>query len=323
MKICSLLPSGTEILFALGLGDRVAGVTYYCDYPPEASTRAIVSRPRVDTAAMTAGAIHEATRELDASGHGTYQLDISWLQREKPDLILTQNLCRVCDVNCAVVEDAISDFEPRPSLIYLAPQGVAGILETITTVGAAAGAEGPARTLVDGLKERIQTVERAVSGLRRPRVCQLEWLDPIAAGGHWFPELVGLAGGTDTLNGPGESSIRVSWQRILNTDPEVIILAPCSYPVGKTLRELASLVSLPSWWQLEAVRAGKVFVVDSALLTRPGPRVADGLEVLAKAVHPGAALPKVPRGVAVKSRPVIGSPPDLATYVGGFQAYPA
>lgn len=300
MKICSLVPSGTEILFALGLGDQVAGVTEFCDYPPEALGRAVISRARVDTRDLRSSEIHELTKRLDASGHGTYLLDFEWMEREKPDLVLTQRLCRVCDVDCEVVEDAIASLEPRPRLLYHSPECFGDVFESILAIARVTDTQELARRLLDDLRARVQKVERDAAGAVRREVCQLEWLDPLAAGGHWFPELVEMAGGVDVLNRPGQPSRPVLWERIRDADPEVIILAPCSFGVAKTLLELPQLAGRDGWWDLQAVKSGQVYVVDDDYFTRPGPRLVDGLEIMARVLHPSTSDRAVPETVAVK-----------------------
>lgn len=317
MKICSLVPSGTEILFALGLGDQVAGVTEFCDYPPEALRRAVVSRPRVETRQMRSREIHELTRRLDASGHGTYLLDFEWMEREKPDLVLTQRLCRVCDVDCEVVADAIASLNPHPRVLYHSPESLGDVFESIHAIARATDAQGPATRLVDDLRARVEKVERDAAGAVRREVCQLEWLDPLAVGGHWFPELVEKAGGVDVLNRPGKPSRPVPWERIRDADPEVIILAPCSFGVDKTLRELPQLAGRDGWWGLQAVRTGRVYVVDDDYFTRPGPRLIDGLEIMARLLHPSISDRRIPEGVAVKSPAAPEN--DAASYAARFR----
>lgn len=287
MKICSLIPSGTEILFAVGLGEHIAAVTQFCDYPPEAKSRAVVSRARVDTNILSAREAADVTKALAQSGEGTYVFDVEWIYREKPDLILTQDLCRVCDLEATKVVEAIASIEPPPEVLVLSPQNLGDILGNVTRVGEATGAREKADALRKGMESRIHEIAaRAASAEHRPRVFMLEWVDPLAGGGHWMPEMVELAGGEDGLGNPGEPSVLLRWEQVAGYNPEIILMTPCSCTIQRTLSDVHVLANQKGWWEIEAVRKGQVYILDSDYYVRPGPRIVQGLEIMAQLIHP-------------------------------------
>lgn len=322
MKICSLIPSGTEILFALGLGDHVAAVTQFCDYPAEARSRPVVSRARVDTAVLTAREAADITNALAQSGQGTYVFDVEWLYREKPNLILTQDLCRVCDLEASRVMQAIVSLQPPPEVLVLSPKNLADILNNINRVGKATGAAVKAEALRHQIECRIEEIaSRTALAERRPRVFVIEWLEPLAAGGHWMPEMVKLVGGEDRLGRPNEPSVLLEWEQVLSYDPEIIIMTPCSCPIQRTLRDVHHLARQPGWWDIRAVRDGEVYIVNSDYFVRPGPRVVQGLEIMAQLIHPELFENLIPaKSVAKLDRLARedASPEKLARYFHEF-----
>ncbi|HEY3132350.1 MAG TPA: ABC transporter substrate-binding protein [Acidobacteriota bacterium] len=304
MKICSLIPSGTEILFALGVGEQVAAVTQFCDYPEQAKTRPIVSRPRVDTSVLTSREAARVIESLLRSGQGTYVFDTDWLRREKPDLILTQDLCRVCDLESEKVIKAIADLHPAPQVLVLSPQNLSHILKNIRLVGEATGAEASASALAKRIEDRMGEIAcKAEQASTRPRVFVLEWVEPLAAGGHWMPEMVELAGGSDQLGRPNEPSVLLAWEQVLRYDPEIIVMTPCSCPIERTLADVHVLAGLDGWSHLAAVRKGEVYIANSDYFVRPGPRVLLGLEFLAQLIHPEQFANLIPPGSVVKLDP--------------------
>jgi len=299
MRICSLLPSATEIVFALGLGDRVVGVTHECDFPPEARRRPVVTRSAVPEDTPDSRVIHQHIARAVHAGSSIYTLDHARLAALDPDLILTQELCDVCAVSYAQVTAAVRRLEGPRRVLSLAPTSLEGILTTILQVGEAAGVPERAQALVAGLRARIDAITaRAAGRARRPRVVALEWLDPPFVGGHWVPEMVRRAGGQDVLGPEGRPSTRVSWARIADAAPEVIVLMPCGFDLARTRAALAAADLPPAWRTLDAVVAGAVYAVDgSAYFNRPGPRIVDGLAILAEILHP-EAFPPTFRGTA-------------------------
>ena len=292
-RICSLLPSATEIVFALGLGDRLVAVTHECDYPPAAATKATVTSSIISAATLSQAEIDVAVRESLADNATIYHLDRDQLERLQPDLILTQNLCTVCAVGTNEVLDVTASISSRPVVQSLEPTTLSGVLDSILTVGRLTGSMQAAIALVNELRDRIGAVRDAVTDLSLVSVLTLEWLDPPFIGGHWVPEMVALAGGRDVLGRAGRPSVQVSWDDIAAQDPDVIVVMPCGFDLERTKHE-ANIVSLPAvWHELRAVREGQVFAVDgSAYFNRPGPRLIDGVEILAAIMHPETMDPR-------------------------------
>ncbi|MDR7451814.1 MAG: cobalamin-binding protein [Armatimonadota bacterium] len=286
MRIVSLLPSATEIVCALGLADSLVGISHDCDYPPEIRNRPVLSEAVV-TGDLPSAVIDARIREQVHRGRSVYHLDEAQLARLRPDLILTQELCRVCAPSYSLVQQAAKILDAKPGIVSLEPRGLRDILANIQLVGDLTGTSTQARAIVDGLQERIDAVSRAVAGTTRPRVACLEWLEPIFVGGHWVPEMVEVAGGHDVLGRAGEPSFVVEWDQVVAAQPDVIVLMPCGFDIPRTRRELDLLTTRPGWEALSAVRAGRVYLTDaSAYFNRPGPRIVTGLEILAAILHP-------------------------------------
>ena len=287
MRICSLLPSATEIAFALGLGDSIVGVTHECDYPAEARQKPVVVTTFVDPE-KTSGEIDLAIRERLKAGKGVYAIDLPRLREASPDLILTQELCDVCAVDYGEVVEASRSLPQKPKIISMNPSLLSDVLRDIELVGNATGKELEAEAMVASLRIRIERVrEQARLADSRPRVACIEWLEPIYSAGHWMPEMVELAGGVDGLALKGEPSAKVDWEKIVRFAPEVIVLMPCGFEIRRTLRELHLLERLPGWSGLPAVEDGRLFAVNGpAYFNRSGPRLVDGLEILAQMIHP-------------------------------------
>ena len=287
MRICSLLPSATEIAFALGLGDEVVAVTHECDYPPEARKRRVVVKSAVDSAGDSA-AIDRAVRERVGAGRGLYALDIDGFRAVDPDFIITQDLCEVCALDLNEVARAADTLPHRPKIVSLAPSTLGDVLDDIARVGAAAGKESAAAALVAELRARIERVrELASHSDRRPRAVCIEWADPIYPAGHWVPEMVEIAGGADGLGRRGAPAKAVAWEALRAYAPEAVVLMPCGFGLERAAAEAPRLERLEGWRDLPAVKAGRVFAVDgSAYFNRPGPRLVDGVEILAALLHP-------------------------------------
>ncbi len=295
MRIVSMLPSATEILFALGLGDAVAGVTFECDFPPEARSKPIVVRTRLPEA-LSAEEIDRRVAEFVSRGESLYSIDADALRAIEPDLVVTQDLCHVCAASPQDLGAALAALPQMPSVLSLNPKTLADVWHDVLTVGAATGKATEARALAAELERRVAAVEAAVAGTReRPRVLCMEWLDPPYTGGHWVPEMVARAGGSDLLGRAGEPSFRVRWEEILAARPEVIVVMPCGYHLEQVKQQFAATRLPAGWGDLPAVRNGRVFAVDaSSYFSRPGPRLATGVEILARAIHlarVGFALP--------------------------------
>lgn len=288
MRVCSFLPSATEIVFALGLGDQLCGVTQGCDYPSEARTKPVVVRSILDGQELSSAEIDRIVREHFQRGQSVYQIDLDALQTAAPDLILTQELCDVCAVGYQDVMHQVKSLPKVSQVLSLSPSTLEDVLADIRRVGEATGTADRAIAVVAALRQRIDHVrQRAAFATTQPRVFCLEWTDPLFASGHWVAEMVDIAGGTDGLGGLGIPSSRITWERICDYQPEVIVLMPCGFDVPQTLRECHTLWALPGWSELPAVQASRVYAVNGgAYFSRSGPRLVDGLEILAPIVHP-------------------------------------
>jgi iron complex transport system substrate-binding protein len=288
MRICTLLPSATEIAFALGLGDEIVGVTHECDYPPEAREKRVVVKSLIDSEKLASCDIDESVHRHLREQRGIYTIDLLRFRAANPDYIITQDLCDVCALDYNEVMQAIKWLTHRPKIVSLAPTRLADVLRDIERIGVSAGKQVAANGLVRRLGERIERVrDQASRAKSRPRVACIEWLDPLYSAGHWVPEMVELAGGVDGLGKKGKPSEQISWEAVREFAPEVVVLMPCGFDVARTLRELPSIQDRPGWSKLPAVKAGRVFAVNgSAYFNRPGPRLVDGLEILAHIVHP-------------------------------------
>ena len=287
MRICSLLPSATEIAFALGLGDEVVAVTHECDYPPEARRRRVVVKSALDAAEDSAG-IDRAVRARVQAGRGLYALDLDGFRAVEPDFIITQDLCEVCALDLNEVARAADTLPRKPKIVSLAPATLGDVLDDIARVGAAAGKESAAAALVAELERRLRRVRELTSHSdRRPRVACVEWTDPIYPAGHWVPEMVEIAGGADGLGHKGAPAKAAAWETLRAYAPEVVALMPCGFGLERAAAEAPRLERLAGWRDLPAVKAGRVFAVDgSAYFNRPGPRLVDGVEILAAILHP-------------------------------------
>jgi iron complex transport system substrate-binding protein len=289
MRIVSLLPSATELLFALGAGDQVVGVTFECDYPAEARTRRIVSTSSLPEG-LAPAEIDAAVATRLAAGEDLYRLHERALSELDPDLVVTQDLCAVCAVDVSVVDDALAFLGCRAEVLTLDPQILDEVLASVLTVGAAIGRDDAARALVDTLCLRLSAVVDAVAGRPRVPLLVLEWTDPPFAPGHWVPDMVRAAGGRPVLGTSGQKSVRLGWDAVAGAGAECVVAAPCGYdlPTSVTLAEtMVRSGRLPAGVPVWAVDANASFA-------RPGPRLIDGVEVLAALLHPDAGLPLDP-----------------------------
>jgi iron complex transport system substrate-binding protein len=286
MRICSLLPGATEIVFALGLGDQLVGVTHECDYPSDAKQKRIVVKCAIDSSRMSAGEIDRKVGELLQAGKGLYSIDEPAFVAAAPDVILTQGLCEVCALDYNDVVRAAEKLMQKPTIISLNPHSLTGLLDDILHVGETTQRQSAAAGLVSDLRARIERVSFREPDYRT-RVACLEWFEPLYTAGHWVPEMVALAGGYDVLGKKGKPSSKVEWSDVVGARPEVILLMPCGFDVRRTVKESTPLRSLPGWNELPAVKAGNVFALNgNAYFSRPGPRLINGLEILARIIHP-------------------------------------
>jgi iron complex transport system substrate-binding protein len=301
MKVCSLLPSATEMLFAIGAGDEVVAVTFECDYPAEARGRPQVVSSHMPEGLMP-GEIDALVRETGAEGRSLYFADFEQIERLAPDVIVLQDLCHVCAIDSPTLARDMSRLASRPRVVSLGASSLEGVFGEVEMLGEIVGRGAEARALAARLRERVERVRQSVrADARRPRVLCLEWLDPLFQGGHWVPEMVEIAGGEAVLAKPTEKSRRITWDEIAEVSPEIVVVMPCGYHLAETVAQFREMSrGYPEQWgDLPAVRDGQVYAVDgSAYFSRPGPRLADGVEIL-RAIVSGEGWERLPaEGVA-------------------------
>ena len=301
MRIVSLLPSATELVFALGLGDDLSGVTFECDYPAEARAKPVVSDTTLPTdRPLSAAEIDAQVNERMAERQPLYRLDKELIATIQPDLILTQDLCRVCAVPSGQVEEALEELGCRSQVVSMDPTELEEVLTSFLEVGRVTGTEPRAEELVASLRERIDSVKARAARLPEIRTFAMEWLDPPFVGGHWIPEMLRLAAGVSLLSEPKERSHRVTWRQIADASPEVVVHMPCGYYLSEAEEEAVRLYTVPEFRETTANAGGTVYAADaSSYLSRPGPRLIDGLEAVAWAIHP-EAYPEPPPGMIAR-----------------------
>jgi iron complex transport system substrate-binding protein len=303
MRIASLLPSATEIVYALGLEDDLIGVTFECDYPEAARAKRVVSDTSLP-AGLSPGEIDRIVNERAEAHASLYTLDEDALRTLDPELVLTQDLCSVCAIDVTEVSDALTHLGCRGDVLTLDPKRLDEVLRSIERVGAVTGTTSRAQSVVGALDARLAAVDAAVRGAPRPRTFVLEWTDPPFNAGHWIPDMVVAAGGEPILSHPGEYSTPLTWAQIVDAQPEIVVVAPCGYQLHGTTELIRDDVTLRG--QLaHSTAANQVWAVDaSSYFVRPGPRLVDGVEILAGILHPDRCAPPAAdaaRRVAVES----------------------
>jgi iron complex transport system substrate-binding protein len=294
-RIVSLVPAGTEIVAALGLEDRLVGVTHDDDHPPFVRELPKVTSSTIPHGA-TSGEIDRLVRDAGERGESTFHLDPGRLRSLRPDLVVGQTICRVCAVT---LEEVRFEWDPRPRVVPLEAESINGMFADVARLAEALSVTRAGESLVRGLRARIAEVERKSAGLDRPWVACLEWLDPLMSGGHWVPEQVAIAGGQDALGAPGQRSRVVRWEEVSAARPDVLVAMPCGWDAPHALAEVRRLAGQPGWGELPAARAGRVYAVDgAAYFSRPGPRLIDGVEILAALLHPDDFAPPRPAQAA-------------------------
>jgi iron complex transport system substrate-binding protein len=291
-RIVSFLPAATEMVFALGAGDQLVGISHECDFPPEAKGKPVVVRPALDLQSMTLREIDVAVAEQIRSGASLYTVDEELLCALKPDLILTQNLCQVCAPSGNDLASALKLLHPAPQILWMSPHSLAEIFENIIELGQSLGLASEADACVEDCRRRLaQVAAKTAQASTRPRafcprVFCMEWADPVYCAGHWVPEMVELAGGRDELARRGTDSVRMAWADVVAWAPEIVVFAPCGFNLEKALEQVQYLERLPGWADLPAVRNHRSYVVDAnSYFARPGPRVVEGTELLAHLIH--------------------------------------
>ena len=288
MRICSLLPSATEVIALLGLSNELVGISHECDYPPSVKKVPIMVEPMISPHGLSSDDINRQVRQLVASGQRLYRLNDHLLRQARPDLILSQDLCHVCAVTPDQLHDAICSLPQQPAVLTLNPSTVHDVIDDVVRIGDAAGRSAEGHRLAAQLRDRLDAIRTQLADIsHRPRVVCIEWLSPLYVAGHWVPEMVQLSGGQDVLAQPGSPSRVVTWDEVLAAAPDILIVMPCGFSVKQTQTELFSMMQRPGHWRLSLNLAQRTFLVDaSSYFSRPGPRLIDGIELLAAILHP-------------------------------------
>jgi len=305
MRICSLLPSATEIVYALGLGDQLVGVSHACDYPGPAMAKPVVSQSVRQITHLTSEEIDAIVQQARANSNPLYWIDGDLLRELKPDLIITQELCEVCAIDSgSVFETAAKVLDYEPEILTIRPSLVADIVQNVRNIATSTGVAERGSELADSMQGRIQTVADGIAEQDiRPRVLCLDWLDPLRNTGQWVPELVAMAGGEERLAEAGGISRELSWEEVVDYAPEYLMVMPCAFDPDRVREETSTkLTGLKGWEELPAVQMDQVFLFDGRIPTRHGPRVVDVLEGLAEAMHPQIFKGITLDGVMVKDR---------------------
>ncbi|MDK2744146.1 MAG: cobalamin-binding protein [Nitrospira sp. BO4] len=288
MRICSLVPGATEVIAALGLADQLVGISHECDFPHSVRDVPVMIDPLVEAHRTTSQAIDQRVKELVAAGSPLYQLNEEAFHQAQPDLILTQDLCHVCAVTPDQLTQAIQSLQHRPHVLTLGPTTLEEMIHDIERIAGASGCPAEGLALANSLRQRLNRVHEQMSATRsRPRVVCLEWLDPLYVAGHWVPEMVDLAGGFNVLGSKDTPSYQTSWRAVEAAQADVIIVMPCGYSVDRTVNELMQTGQLRDAWRRACDHWPNIYVVDAAsYFSRPGPRLVDGVELLAAILHP-------------------------------------
>jgi iron complex transport system substrate-binding protein len=287
-RIVSLLASATEIVAALGARDRLVARSHECDFPADVAALPAVTAPKLDTS-LPSAAIDREVKQLIEQALSVYRVDAERLRALKPDIIVTQTQCEVCAVSEGDVIAALKDWTgTKPAILSLRPDGLADVFTDIERVAAAIGRVEAGAALVGAMQRRMEAIAGKAAALAKPRLACLEWIEPLMAAGNWMPELVALAGGENLFGSAGQHSPWLTLDRLVEADPDIIVVLPCGFDIARTRAELPALAAQPDWQALRAVRGRQVYLVDgNQYFNRPGPRLAESLEILAEILHPG------------------------------------
>ena len=297
-RIVSFLPSATEMACALGLGDRLMGITHECDYPAEVSGKPVVVRSAIPIETMSQAEIDAAVSERLRQGLSLYLVDEAAVRSIAPDLILTQDLCQVCAPSGNEVSQLLNQLPSKPRILWQTPKTLGEIFAAMRELGEATGRLTDADAFILNGRARLEAIAAVTRDLGHlPRVFCMEWMEPVYCCGHWIPEMVRIAGGRDGLGREGADSVRVTWDDVRRYEPEIMIIMPCGFELAKTVAEADRLPGFEGWNEIPAVRAGRVYAVDAnSYFARPGPRVVEGTELLAHLIHPSLFPWNGPRG---------------------------
>jgi len=287
MRIASFLPAATEMIYLLGLGDDLVGRSHECDYPEEARAKQVLVDCALDLSTMTMAQIDVAVSGQLSQGKSLYTVDEAKLRAAAPQLLVTQNLCQVCGPAGNEVTQVLKSMSAAPKIIWQTPRNFDEVFDALRTLGQETGTEAKADEWVQKATARVQAIAAATRAFAKVSVAFLEWVDPIYCGGHWIPQMLEWAGAEDLNSRDGTDSVRIPWERMQGYLPEVILVSPCGFKTPKALAQAALLESKPGWSALPAVRDGRVYAVDAnAYFSRPGPRLVEGMELLAHLIHP-------------------------------------
>lgn len=287
LRIASFLPAATEMVYALGLGEQLVGISHECDYPPQAKEKPVVVRCAMDLASLDLKQIDKAVSERIGQGGSVYAVDEECIRKVSPTLIITQDLCQVCAPSGNEATRALRTLIPEPEFLWQTPHSFEDVLNDILALGKKTGTGPRAQALVEEIRRRVRTIRNITKGLRPVRAFFMEWVDPVYCGGHWVPEMMGWAGGLDRISKPNVDSVRIPWEKVLEFDPEVLVVSPCGFNTAQALEQARMLEDRPGWKNLKAVERRRVFAVDAnAYFAKPGPRLAEGVELLGHLLHP-------------------------------------
>ena len=287
VRIVSFLPAATEMIYLLGLGDKLVGRSHECDYPEEAKLKPVIVDCALDLSSMSMGQIDVAVSAQLAAGKSLYSVDEARLRAAAPNLLVTQNLCQVCGPAGNEVSQVINAMSSAPKIVWQTPRSFEEMLDALRALGRETGTEDKAVEWSAAATARIERISAATRALRKIRVSFLEWVDPIYCGGHWIPQMLAWAGAQDKNSRPGADSVRIGWNQVLDYAPEVIVVSPCGFKTRDALAQAALLKARAGWDDLPAVKNRRVYAVDAnAYFARPGPRLVEGVELLAHLAHP-------------------------------------
>ncbi len=287
MRICSLIPGATEVIAALGLEHELVGITHECDFPPSVRRVPIMIESLVEGDHTTSAAIDQRVKELVAAGSPLYRLNEEAFHRAQPDLILIQDLCHVCSVTPDQLSKAMQSLRRRPDLLTLSPTSVNDMIGDVERIAQAVGTPEQGKRLAADLRHRLDRVRSQTEPRSRPRVVCLEWLDPLYVAGHWVPDMIDLAGGQDVLGSKGTPSQHTTWHDVEKAQPDVVVVIPCGYTIDRTIKELMRVGHAQEAWQRATESWPDLYIVDAgSYFSRPGPRLVDGVELLAAMLHP-------------------------------------
>lgn len=286
MKIASLLPSCTEIAYALGLGDTIVGVSHECDFPEQAKSKLVLTKSKINSYGRS-NQIDKDVLNIVKQGLSVYDIEENKLKELNPDIILTQDQCEVCAVSLKDVQEATNKYICNAKIISLKPETLNDILNDIQTIGKSTNKEIEAKELIKNLKERTDYIRDKTKLAKKPKICVIEWIEPIMVAGNWVPDMIEIAGGINLIGQHGKHSKKIDLNEILNYQPDKIIIAPCGFKVYQTMNDIDFLTEKPEWNQLNAVKNNEVYIIDgNAYLNRPSQRIIDTLEILASIIHP-------------------------------------